>query len=192
MEKLNKTMNAYSELDRWGVAKQIDEAGKQELLKEIKTAALAGETFLENIKDSKDKKVQELAGTVRKLQGLMSHDMNLLQQYDPNGPEKKSLPELQEDARTATVDIGNKEFEKMRGLQSERIPMTLQDAKGKKISGFFTKANKFTILPAFNGLLDRMNNLADDKEFFKDFLEKYRQALAKGNPKVKDSIVKTI
>ncbi|MBQ3661394.1 MAG: hypothetical protein IJQ41_02540 [Firmicutes bacterium] len=88
MEDLNKKMNAYSALDRWGVAKQIDEAGKQELIKEIKTTALAGEKFLENVKDSKDKKVQELADTVRKLQGLMSHDMNLLQQYDPNGPER--------------------------------------------------------------------------------------------------------
>ena len=186
MEDLNKKMNAYSALDQWGVAKQIDEAGKQELIQEIKTTALAGEKFLKNVKNSKDQKVQELAGTVRKLQGLMSHDMNLLQQYDPNGPEKKSLPELQEDARTATVDIGAKDFEKMSGFQSERIPMTLQDAKGKKISGFFTKASKFTILPAFNGLLERMNNLADDKEFFKDFLNKYRQALAKGNPKAKD------
>ena len=74
----------------------------------------------------------------------------------------------------------------MSGFQSERIPRTLQDAKGKKISDFFTKASKFTILPAFNGLLERMNNLADDKEFFKDFLNKYRQALAKGNPKAKD------
>lgn len=120
---------------------------RDKLIKEIKTTALAGEKFLENVKDSKDKKVQELADTVRKLQGLMSHDMNLLQQNDPNGPGKKSLPELQEDARTATVDIGAKDFEKMSGFQSERIPMILRDAKGKKISGFFTKASKFTILP---------------------------------------------
>ncbi|MBR5641741.1 MAG: hypothetical protein IKW92_06395 [Firmicutes bacterium] len=186
MEELNKKMDAYSVLDQWGVAKQIDEAGKQELMEAIKTTALAGEELLKNAKGSVDPKVQKTADTVRKLQGAMSRDMNLLQLYDPNGPEKKSLPELQEDARTSTVDIGDKEFEKMSGFQSERIPMTLQNAKGKKISGFFTKASKFTILPEFNSLLKRMDNLSDDKEFFKDFLSKYRQARMKQTPAAKD------
>ena len=186
MEELDKKMDAYSELDQWGVAKQIDEAGKKELTDAIRAAAMAGEKLLENVKGTENPNVQKMADTVRKLQGAMSRDMNLLQTYDPNGPEKKSLPELQEDARTATVDIGDKEFEKMSGFQSERIPMTLQDAKGKKISGFFTKASKFTVLPAFNEMLKRMNNVADDKEFFKDFLSKYRQARMKTTPAAKD------
>ena len=183
MEDLNKKMNAYSALDQWGVAKQIDEAGKQELIQEIKTTALAGEKFLKNIKQSKDQKVQELAGTVRKLQGLMSHDMNLLQQYDPNGPEKKSLPELQEDARTATVDIGKNQFDKISGQLSERIPMTIQDAKGKKIKGFFTKGKKFSVRPQFDKVVDDALKMDGDKEFLKDFLNKYRTARLKKDPK---------
>ncbi|MBO5517720.1 MAG: hypothetical protein J6A42_06555 [Firmicutes bacterium] len=186
MEELDKKMDAYSELDKWGVAKTIDEAGKTELEEAIKTAAMAGEKLLENAKGLEDPNVRQTAGTVRKLQGMMSRDMNLLQQYDPNGKEKKSLPELQEDARTSTVDIGDKAFEKMSGFQSERIPMTLQNAKGEKIKGFFTKSNKFTILPAFNQALDRVQTVADDKEFFKDFLSKYRQARMKTTPAAKD------
>ena len=184
MEELDKKMDAYSELDQWGVAKQIDAAGKKELQDAIAVAAMAGEALLKNAKDAQGEKVNDTIETVRKVQGMMSRDMNLLQQYDPEASQKKSLPELQEDARTATVDIGSKDFEKMSGAQSERIPMTIQDAKGKKIKGFFTKANTFSVKPAFNRLLERVKRTADEPEFFNDFLKKYREARLKKEPNV--------
>ena len=136
MEELDKLMDAYSEMDKWGVPRQIDEAGKKELTEAMTKAALAGEKLLENA-GAPDKKgdpaVQSTAETVKKIQAMMSRDMNLLQQYDPNGAEKKSLPELQQDARTVTVDLSGKEMDKMRGAQSDRIPMTLKDAKGNPL-----------------------------------------------------------
>ncbi len=89
MEELDKKMDAYSELDQWGVAKQIDEKGKEDLLSAILTAAKAGETLLKNAKKAKGKDAVNTAETVRKVQTMMSRDMNLLQQYDPASSEKK-------------------------------------------------------------------------------------------------------
>ena len=114
---------------------------------------------------------------------MMSRDMNLLQQYDPASSEKKSLPELQEDARTSTVDIGKNQFDKISGQLSERIPMTIQDAKGKKIEGFFTKGKKFSVRPQFDKVVDDALKMDGDKEFLKDFLKKYRAARVKKDPK---------
>ena len=177
MEELNKKIDAYSEFDKWGVSKQLDKNGKDELMSAIMVAAKAGEELLKNAKNVKDKNVGNTVETVRKVQAMMSRDMNLLQQYDPESKQKKSLPELQEDARTSTVDIGKNQFEKMSGLLSDRIPMTIQDAKGKKIQGFFTKVKKFSIRPQFDKVVGEAAKMDGDKEFLKDFLTKYRAAL---------------
>ena len=186
MEELDKKMDTYSELDNQGVAKQIDAAGKKELTDAITAAAKAGEAFLTNAKSVKGEGVQNTVDTVRKIQSMMSRDMNLLQQYDPAGPETKSLPELQNDARTLTIDIGDKAFSKMSGFLSERIPMTLQTANGKKVTGFFTKASQFSIKDKFNDILNTSKTLAKDPSFFDDFLVKYRKALTKIEPEAAD------
>ncbi|MBR0114384.1 MAG: hypothetical protein IJM11_04290 [Firmicutes bacterium] len=190
MEELDKLMDAYSEMDKWGVPRQIDEAGKKELTEAMTKAALAGEKLLENA-GAPDKKgdpaVQSTAETVKKIQAMMSRDMNLLQQYDPNGAEKKSLPELQQDARTVTVDLSGKEMDKMRGAQSDRIPMTLKDAKGNPRKGFFTKASKFSVKPDFEeALASAKRGASRNGVFFDDFLSKYRFARTKKDPKVKN------
>ena len=182
MEELDKKMDAYSELDSHGVARQIDEAGKKELTDAITAAAKAGEAFLTNAKNVQGEGVQNTVDTVRKIQSMMSRDMNLIQQYDPAGPQTKSLPELQNDARSLTVDIGDKAFSKMSGALSERIPMTLQNANGKKVKGFFTKASQFSIKDKFNDILKTSTTLAKDPSFFDDFLGKYRKALTKIEP----------
>lgn len=193
MEELDRKLDQFSQLDKWGTAKQIDAASKEELSLAIKTAALAGETFLKNAKEAelsagddkagkaKAESIRKTADLVRKLQGTMSRDMNLLQQYDPSGKEKKSLQELQEDARTVTVDLGDKEFSKMSGAQSDRIPITLSTAKGKKVKGFFTKASNFSIVEDFNTALAIAKGQSNDPAFFDEFMKKYREGLSKTN-----------
>ena len=72
------------------------------------------------------------------LQERLSRDMTAILRYDAGAG--KSLPEVLNEERTPTVNMGGKKPEAAYGAsRSQRIPMAVVDRKGGRREGFFTK-----------------------------------------------------
>ncbi len=131
----------------------LTEEDKNKLLGYMSEAGKAGEKYLAYL-SSQDKNLsQGIPGIVNKLQGIMSKDFEAISAYDPKS--KLSLPEIQEKARTRTIDFRGSKLITVGNMQNSRILMTLQNSRGERINGVFTRANYNTVKSDFNKMLNK-------------------------------------
>lgn len=135
-----------------GLTPELTKEGKERLLGLMVEAGKAGEAFLAQMQKEKKSLGQGVPGVVNKLQGIMSKDFDAISEYDPE--TKLTLPEIQEKARTRTIDMRGETLSKLGHLQSSRIPMTVLGSRGEKRKGVFTKANYNTVKSDFNHMLE--------------------------------------
>ena len=180
IRKLDTLMARYSEPDLLtDLAPALQEKDKKTLMDAIRQTALAGEAYLAIAENSRADMTQGAPALAEKLQGLLSLDYNILNQY--KAEYQRSLPELQEDARTLTVDIRGVPLETVGGAQSSRVPMTVVDADGSRREGFFTKESKVTMLGTMQFVLNNVKRgcQQQEKDELDQFVEKYRVYLDK-------------
>ena len=142
LKTLDQLMEQYSKKDIFDLARVLKEEDKQHLMTAVLDAANKGETFLADA-ERKGLLQEEVPLLAEQMQELLSTDYAALSAYDPAQP--LSLPELQEEARTLTVDFRGKKLDVRSGASAERIPMTVTDADGSKRRGFFSKARYVNI-----------------------------------------------
>ncbi len=130
LKQLNDLMDRYSEIDEAdGLPPTLTTAGQEELLTAMRETALLGEAFLADAANKQAKLNAGVPGMVGRVQGMLAKDFALLRDYDP-ALTPLSFPELQENARTLTVDFRGQKIGIMTNKLSGRIPMTVVDAQG--------------------------------------------------------------
>ena len=151
MEKLSSP-GERTEDNPMGLVPPLTKEQKDRLLNLMMEAGKAGEIFLAQMQ-AQDKSLEKgVPGVVNKLQGIMSKDFDAISEYDP--ASQLTLPEIQEKARTITIDMRGETLSKLGHLQSSRIPMTVLGSHGEKRKGVFTKANYNTVKSDFNHMLE--------------------------------------
>ena len=121
---------------------------------------------------------EDLANKTRKLTAIAARNYRTIKAFNPAKAEK-SLPELLEDARAVTLNTEGLEMEEgMRGKQSERMPLSYLNDKGKKITGVFTAKKTVNYLDTVEKILqeeadDPANRMSPQaKQMMRDFLKK--------------------
>ena len=176
IRKLDQLMEAYSRTDlHTDLAPTLDDKDKEKLMEAIRQTAIAGESYLAAEENNRGKLPEGAPGLAEELQSLLFLDYSILNQYKPE--YQRSLPELQEDARTLTVDIRGVRLETIGGAQSNRVPMTVVDADGSRREGFFTAKSKVNILETMQFILNRVKKECDQEgqAELDRFIEKYRE-----------------
>ena len=118
----------------------------------IRRTAIAGETYLAAVEESGMNLEDGTPALVEELQALLSKDYKILNQYKEEF--QRSLPELQDDARTLTVDVRGVPLDSVGGNQSSRIPMTVVDADGSRREGFFTARSELDVQESLQEYID--------------------------------------
>ena len=181
MHKLTDKMDEYSELDPWGMPVKLDPEKKAALLSAYDDAAKNGESYLKKVKEHAESGSRAanrqpnllttgVPGMVNQLLDVMAKDTTAIRSHDPAEPT--SLPELLEASRTRTIELDEKQMEKVGANISSRIPMTVVDVNGVRREGFFTKENSLNLLQPLN---DALKTAAKANPEYKDFLKKYRE-----------------
>lgn len=156
IENLDRKMDELERPNEEGLAKDLDEKGKNELIEGFKNVALAGESFLAGAQENGKNLNKGIYKVVTRLQNMLSKDYENINSYDPKTP--KTLREIQEDSRTITIDFRKRTLKKMGNRMSSRIPMTVYTSDGKKRTGVFTKASYANILGEYNSMIDKAKN----------------------------------
>lgn len=152
---LDQRMEPLCQLDGEGLPPDLTARDKQELSQLMLEAGVAGERYLAAWQAAhKGEDIsKDLPGLVQQLQRLMNKDYDALSRYDPTKPQ--TLPELQENARTRTVDLQGRNPAKLGHMQNSRMLMTLHGANGKPRTGVFTKATHVRVKSSFQKFLER-------------------------------------
>ncbi|MCR5212992.1 MAG: hypothetical protein K6E10_01120 [Eubacterium sp.] len=181
MNQLDEKMDNLYEYDEDGIPASLTQEDKDTLLELISKTAVAGEDFLANM-GAKGKDIKKgLPGIVNNLQGLMARDFDALANYNPE--EGYSLMEVQENARTLTINIGDKQLRTMGNKQNSRIPVTIRDNRGNVRNGVFTKINKNSPVADFNNIVEKVKAKCDPEagKELDGIIGKYRQFLINYN-----------
>ncbi|MBO4863663.1 MAG: hypothetical protein J5517_04820 [Eubacterium sp.] len=180
MEKLSGTGERTKD-NPMGLAPELTKEAKEKLLGLMVKAGKAGEAFLAMMQQEKKSLVHGIPGVVNKLQGIMSKDFDAISEYDPE--TKLTLPEIQEKARTRTIDLRGETLTKLGNMQSSRIPMTVRGSRGEKRKGVFTKANYNTVKSDFNKMLEEAaeKSSPEGKKEVKKILSSYKAFLINNN-----------
>ena len=185
IRSLDRMMERYSRLDLNGLAPALTEENRTELLEAIRQTALAGESYLAAAEQSGMKLNEGTPALVEELQGLLSVDYNVLNQYREEF--RRSLPELQDDARTLTVDIRGVELDHVGGAQSSRIPMTVVGADGSRREGFFTARSELDVQGSLQDYIDAAKRECDPqgRQELDKFVTSYMEYLKKDGTDLK-------
>ena len=178
LQDLDRMMSEYSSPGENGIPKELSEEDSERLQQSIVTTAQAGETFLAAAAGQYGAKLTAgLPGVVNKLQNVLSRDYDALSSYEPAAP--RSLPELQQDAQTITIDLQDRKTGTMGNLTSSRLPMTIVNAQGKKRTGVFTKAAKIDLKERYTKIIEDAKAQCDDqgKAELDKIFENYRKKL---------------
>lgn len=204
LQALDALMEACSANGDDGLPKPLTSENKDALLAHMVQVAEAGEHFivkagLDKVEKKPGNQPQQnalppepaqandggasiLAPIVDRMQSILSRDFNTIKDYDPK--KQRSLPELQADARTRTIDLRDRKLGKLGGLQSSRITMTLVNAKGEKRRGVFTRAKYVRTKQRFTEMLKRVMDRCtgdDERDAVEAFFPAYRASLAGQN-----------
>jgi len=156
LKKLDDRMEELSRLSEdegsRGLPVPLTEENKEELQRLIVDTAGAGETFLGKMQEDHHSLTAGIPGIVNRLQGLLSADFNAISTYDPKS--KLSLQEIQEKARTRTIDLRGRKLRTVGNQSSSRIPMTLTNSRDERRRGVFTKASYNHVKSDFQKLLE--------------------------------------
>lgn len=152
LRKLDRKMAALSGPANGSLPPVLTEKDAEELAMGLTMAATAGERLLQAMQKGGRVVHASLPGVVNKIQNILSKDYNAIRNYDPAEP--KTLPEIQAQARTLTINIRDRKLGTVGNLTNTRTPLTVVNAQGKKRTGVFTKANTFSIKKDFQAALD--------------------------------------
>ena len=181
MKDLDEKMDALSAEDEKGVPKNLTKEDAEELSGMMLETANHGELYLAcNMED--DKPTAGLPQMVDKLQSLMAKDYEALAEYDPEKPQ--TLPELQENTRTLTIDLRGRQLGTVGNMQNSRIPMTVVNSAGKKRRGVFTKATRMTAKKDYDDWIAKAKAACKtqaQKDELDKFLSGYREHAKNGN-----------
>ena len=150
---LDQKMEALSAEDENGLPKLLDDKDADELAEFMLRVGNAGEEFLAAA-EWNDKKNTAGAQLAEQFQTFLAKDFSAVKNYDP-AKKQLSLAEIQENARTRTIDLRGRNLGSMSNLQNERIPMTLVDAKGNGRPGVFTKPNYVRVKARYFELIEK-------------------------------------
>jgi len=142
MNQLDALMEKYSVPNSFGAVEMLDPEAREAMLKVMRETAEAGEEYLKNAMAAKEEgKIIDLKkglpAVVNRLQGMLSRDMEALEQSAPN--VSRTLPEILGDARSNIVFLDKQKIENVAGAQNSRIPITFKGKEGKQYRGVFTK-----------------------------------------------------
>ena len=151
IEVLDNQMNDLENHE--GAPKALDENDKKSLLEGLLKVAEAGETFLAKAQTDGKNLNKGIYKSVSRLQNLLAKDYNQISSYDPKTPQ--TLPELQENSRTLTIDFRKRSLKTLGNMQSSRIPMTVHTANGKKRTGVFTKASYVDATSKYDAMIKK-------------------------------------
>lgn len=152
LRSLNQAMDAQSAEGPDGLPQTLTKEKADGLQAQISVTAMAGESFLAHTAQNGQVPQQGLPGLVDRLQNMLSKDFDTLGAY--TGEPPLSLPELQEAARTLTVDLRGRKLETVGNLTSSRIKMTVVDSTGRERVGFFTKPDKVKLKSRYDKLVE--------------------------------------
>ena len=184
LKDLDERMDQHSALGNDGLPQPLTGAGKDKLLASLVRVAEAGERFIVSSAQADQQQAQgnalrQMAPVVDQMQSLMSRDFNALESYDPVAAPK-SLPELQADARTRTIDLRGRKLKTLGNAQNTRIAMNLVNAKGVGRKGVFTRAKyldtKAQYLDIIRRAKDQCKNQAA-KDALDNLLPQYRSSI---------------
>lgn len=150
---LDQKMEALSAEDENGLPKLLDDKDADELAESMVRVGNAGEEFLA-VAEWNDKKDSTAAKLADQFQTFLANDFSAVKNYDP-AKKQLSLAEIQESARTRTIDLRGRNLGSMSNLQNERIPMTLVDAKGNGRPGVFTKPTYVRVKARYFDLIEK-------------------------------------
>ena len=169
----------YRTNDR-GLPPVVSAETKEDLQTLMIRVAQAGETFLGSLEEQNINLNQGVPGMVNRLQGLLSRDYEAISNYNPDG--NLSLPEIQENARTRTIDMRERDLSTVGNNMSSRIPMTVTNSRGDRRPGVFTKANYNHFKSDFMKILDDAKQYSGEKgkEEIDKFLPKFRDLMIRG------------
>ena len=170
MEALDRMMEEMSVRDQWGTTKPMDAAMKEKLQNAVLETAMAGEQYMKNVRIAKGDANKGAPGVVNRLQGLLSNDLQTIQNYDPS--LNLSLPQLLESARSKTLLLGSNEMDRLGGAQNSRIPLSLESADGKKYRGVYTRATYADTQKKINNIMKKAHDHAECTEKGKEQLDR--------------------
>ena len=152
---LDQRMEPLCQLDGEGLPPDLTARDKAELSQLMLQAGTAGERYLTawQFAHPGEDLSQGLPGMVQQLQQLMNKDYDALSLYDPAKPQ--TLAEIQENARTKTIDLRDRKLKTLGNMQNSRMLMTLHDANGKPRTGVFTKATHVRVKGKLQRILER-------------------------------------
>ncbi|MBR6173541.1 MAG: Fic family protein [Eubacterium sp.] len=151
MDVLDSKMEELSQRDAEEREHSLTAQEKEDLLARMVRVAETGERFLDSGKEAGKDLSKGVFGMVSRLQTMVSKDHDIINEYRPE--THRSLRELQEDSRTVTIDLRNRNIKTLGHLTSSRIPMTIYGANGKRRTGVFTKTVKSNVKARFDAIV---------------------------------------
>ena len=151
MEALDSRMEELSRKDVKGREHNLTGQEREDLLAKMVRVAETGERFLDSGKEAGKDLSKGIFDMVNRLQTMLSKDYDTINAYDPEKP--RSLKELQEDSRTVTIDLRNRNIKTLGHLSSTRIPMTIYGVNGKRRTGVFTKAVNTNVMAKYDAIV---------------------------------------
>ena len=196
LDILNNEMGSLMKPDKDGW-KELDPDTLSSLKKSYYAASDKLELFIEKNKNARDANTVSIRETCKKLSAIMTKDMTVLNEYNP---EKglKTLPTLLEDSRIDTLYISNPTLKKKSGNQSVRIPMSYIDNNGQQVNGYFTQATYYDPIGNLNSFAASASKKAKTPEgaqLMRGMIANYQQYLEnqkidiRNNPKIAKSFV---
>ena len=158
----------------YNLAPTLTEKDKTNLMRAILESARHGETYLAAAEKAKMDMTRGVPALVEELQSLLSVNYDALARYEPE--MGLSLPELQQAARTVTVDLRGQKLDRFGSAQNSRLRMTVVDADGTRRQGFFTKNKQVNVLDAYNRGLTRALELCGKNQKARTSLQGFLQA----------------
>ena len=157
MDEVDREMERLSTRNSWNVAPTLEAEDKEKLQTMIRTAAAAGEQYLENVREARKggKKISLKKGVpymVSQAQGLLAGDLQTINLYEPD--MALTLPQLMEQSRTKTLILSGKDMQRLRGNQNSRIPIALKTPDGGEYRGVYTKADYSRTEQMIQGVID--------------------------------------
>ena len=92
-----------------------------------------------------------------------------------------SLPELQQAARTVTVDTRGVKLDAAGEAQNSRLRMTVVDADGTRREGFFTREKRVNLLADYRAALEKAKGLCGDSKAARDALQGFLKTYGEKN-----------
>ena len=175
-EKLDRIMDEKSALNEQGLPKLLNTQDADEIAAALAETGQAGEEYLAAAEYAAAGQVNAepnaTALLVTQLQGLLAKDFEAVKNYKPE-EKTLSLDEIQETARTKTIDLRGRTLGSVTNQQNERILMSVVNAKGEKRPGVFTKKTKMQVKESYDAAMGRVKAACGNNPQANEALDKF-------------------